>query len=243
VVCGILNGIDETVWNPAADPHLPAPFDAHHPQGRAASKAALQARFGLAADPAALLFGVVSRLTWQKGMDLLLHALRALTGGGAQLALLGSGDRVLEQGFLAAAAADPGRIGVVLGYDEALAHLIQGGSDALLVPSRFEPCGLTQLCALRYGSVPVVARVGGLADSVIDANPMALAAGVATGLQFAPVSGEMLEAAIVRAAVLWQDQEMWRRLQANGMAADVGWRGPARRYAALYRDLIEARAA
>ena len=123
--------------------------------------------------------------------------------------------QTLEQGFRAAAAAAPGRVGVIIGYDEALAHLIQGGADALLVPSRFEPCGLTQLCALRYGAVPVVARVGGLNDTVIDANEMALAAGVATGFQFAPVTREALEHAIGRAAALWKRPEVWRRLQAT----------------------------
>jgi starch synthase len=125
----------------------------------------------------------------------------------------------------------------VLGYDEALAHLIQGGADALVVPSRFEPCGLTQLCALRYGAVPVVSRVGGLADTVIDANEMALAAGVATGLQFAPVNEQALRDAIGRAFALWAEPARWRRLQTNGMATDVSWRWPAQRYAALYRRL------
>lgn len=234
---GILNGIDLGVWDPATDPHLASRFDATHPEARAANKAALQARLGLAAEPEALLFGVVGRLTWQKGMDLLLEALPALLGHGAQLALLGTGERALEAGFAAMAAAYPGRVGLLLGYDEALAHLVQGGSDALLVPSRFEPCGLTQLCALRYGAVPVVARTGGLADTVIDANEMALAAGVATGIQFAPPSRHMLEAAIARAALLWRDREGWRTVQRSGMACDVGWTRPARRYAALYRGL------
>ena len=241
-VSGILNGIDVAVWNPATDPHLAARFDANRLEARGPNKAALQARFGLADDPGTLLFGVVGRLTWQKGMDLLLAALPVLLGHGAQLALLGAGERPIEEGFAAAAAAHPGRIGVLLGYDEALAHLIQGGCDALLVPSRFEPCGLTQLCALRYGAVPVVARVGGLADTVIDANEMALAAGVATGLQFAPVTAAMLEAAIGRAAALWRDRAAWQRLQRNGMATELGWTRPARQYAALYRELHAARA-
>jgi starch synthase len=136
-----------------------------------------------------------------------------------------------------AAAANPGQVGAVIGYDEALAHQIQGGADALLVPSRFEPCGLTQLSALRYGTVPVVARTGGLADTVIDASPMALAAGVATGVQFAPVSPEVLEAAIQRTVAVFRDTPAWRRMQANGMATDVSWRDPARRYAALFRSV------
>lgn len=237
---GILNGLDVAVWDPATDPLLPARYDAASLAGRAANKAALQARFGLAADPAAPLFGVVSRLSWQKGLDLLLAAVPALLGAGAQLAVLGTGERALEAGFLAGAAAHPGRIGAVIGYNEGLAHLLQAGADALLVPSRFEPCGLTQLSALRYGAVPVVARVGGLADSVIDANEMALAAGVATGLQFAPVSLEMLELAIRRAVQLYRDPDVWQGMQRSGMAADVSWRLPAKHYAALYRDLAAA---
>ncbi len=238
VLSGILNGIDERFWNPANDADLASTFDAAHPAPRAANKACLQERLGLHPEPDTLLFGVVTRLTWQKGMDLLLQALPALLAGGAQLALLGSGERPLDDGFAAAAAAHPGRIGVRIGYDEALAHLIQGGSDAVLVPSRFEPCGLTQLCALRYGALPVVARVGGLSDTIIDANEMALAAGVANGIQFAPVSRDALEAAIGRAAALWSDRDNWRRTQRNAMTTDVGWTRPARHYAALYRSLI-----
>ena len=237
VVAGIINGIDTRVWDPAADPLLPAAFDARRLKARGKSKAALQQALGLAVEPGALLIGVVSRLSWQKGLDLLVDALPVLVGEGAQLALLGAGEPALEQGFAAAQARWPGRIGCRIGYDEGLAHLIQGGSDAILVPSRFEPCGLTQLCAMRYGAVPIVARVGGLADTVIDANEMALAAGVATGIHVAPIGRERLEAALRRAATLWNDPPTWRRLQKNGMATDVSWTNPARRYAALYRDI------
>jgi starch synthase len=155
--------------------------------------------------------------------------------------MLGAGDAALERGFAAAAKANPGRIGVVIGYDEPLAHQIQAGASALLVPSRFEPCGLTQLCALRYGAVPVVARVGGLADTIVDANEMALAARVATGVHFAPPSQDMLEHALSRTAALFRDRAAWTRMQANGMHADVSWRRPARRYANLYRELIASR--
>ncbi|MGH7051474.1 MAG: glycogen synthase GlgA, partial [Acetobacteraceae bacterium] len=185
---GILNGIDVAVWDPANDPDIAARFGPRRLQKRAANRIALQQRYRLAPDSDALLFGVVSRLTWQKGFDLLLAALPVLLETGAQLAVLGGGDAPLEDAIAAAARAHPGRIGAVFGFDEPLAHLIQAGADAILVPSRFEPCGLTQLCALRYGAVPVVARTGGLADTVIDGNEMALAAGVATGIQFAPGS-------------------------------------------------------
>jgi starch synthase len=180
---------------------------------------------------------VVSRLSWQKGLDLLLEALPTLLQEGGQLALLGSGDAAMEAGFAWAAEAHPGRVGCVFSYDEALAHEIQAGSDCIVVPSRFEPCGLTQLCALRYGAVPLVARVGGLADTVIDATPMALASGAATGVQFAPVALPMLERAIRRTAALYRDKPAWRRMQANGMAADVSWNDPARLYAALFAEL------
>ena len=237
---GILNGIDTNIWNPAADSFLPAPFDRQDVSGRAASKAALQSGFGLARNSSALVLGVISRLSDQKGLDLLLDNIETVQAIGAQLVMLGSGDPALQQAFSNAAAARPGRIGVQLGYNERLAHLIQAGSDAILVPSRFEPCGLTQLCALRYGAVPVVSRVGGLADTVIDANPAARAAGVATGVQFAPVTAAGLRSALSRVSELWARPEEWASLQARGMAQEVGWAGPARQYAALYREAIAA---
>jgi starch synthase len=238
---GILNGIDTKVWNPAADPLIPAPYDAQTLSARAANKRALQARLRLEEAPGAPLFGVISRLGWQKGLDLLLAALPVLLHEGGQLALLGAGDPALEEAYRTAAGVNPGRIGCMIGYDEGLAHLIQAGCDALLVPSRFEPCGLTQLCALRYGAVPVVARVGGLADTIIDASPVAMAAGAATGIQFSPVNETMLESAIRRAAQLYRQPQAWERLQRNGMGTDVSWTGPAHEYAALYRELIAAR--
>jgi starch synthase len=234
---GILNGIDTDVWNPATDPLIAQTYDATDLTARAANKAALQAQLGLEIAPDAPLFGVVSRLSWQKGLDLLLAALPTILETGGQLAVLGSGEPWMEDGFTKAAAWHAGRIGVQIGYDEGLAHAIQAGVDALIVPSRFEPCGLTQLCALRYGAVPVVARVGGLADTVIDAGPMAMAARTATGVQFSPVNGPMLESAIRRAATHYRNRDAWRRLQLNGMGSDVSWTEPARAYANLYRDL------
>jgi starch synthase len=181
---------------------------------------------------------VISRLSWQKGLDLLLDAVPVLLAEGGQLALLGAGDPALEEAYRRAAEDYPQRVGCLLGYDEALAHLVQAGCDALLVPSRFEPCGLTQLCALRYGAVPVVARVGGLADTVIDASPVALSRGVATGIQFSPINAVMLEAAIRRAASLYRDEGVWQQIQQNGMATEVSWVGPARAYAGLFRELL-----
>jgi starch synthase len=235
VVSGILNGLDTAEWDPATDRHLAARFSAAAPEGRAANKAALQARFGLKEGGPLFLF--VGRLAWQKGIDLVLDALPALLAEGAQLAILGTGDRGLEARCREAAAAHPGSVGAVIGFDEGLARLGYGGADAVLVPSRFEPCGLAQLCALRYGAAPVVARVGGLADTVIDANEAALAAGAATGLQFAPPSAEALAGALRRAAALWRDGAPWAAMRRNALAADVSWARSAGRYAALFREL------
>ncbi len=240
VVSGILNGIDTKIWDPAVDTYLPANYDVGNLSERMHNKLALQKRLGLALDPDRPLFGVVSRLSWQKGLDLLAEALPALTSAG-QLALLGAGDKFLEDQYAAAAAADPHNIACVFQYDEALAHLIQAGADILLVPSRFEPCGLTQLCALRYGAVPLVSRVGGLVDTIIDANEAALAAGVATGIQVSPVNTVMIEAGIRRASALYKDKSAWAGLQRNGMNSDVSWRHPAQRYAALYREAAQFR--
>jgi starch synthase len=235
---GVLNGIDTDVWDPETDPRLAARFGRADPSPRKTNKLALAHRFGLEPNGERLLFGVVSRLSDQKGLDLLADAVPTLVGLGASLALVGAGDAALERRFGDLAAAHPGRVGCFFGYDEALARLVQGGADALLVPSRFEPCGLTQLCALRYGAIPVVARTGGLADTVIDANPMALAVGVATGVQFSPVALAPLESALRRTAAIYADSEAWAQLQRNAMATDVSWGASAETYAALYRDLL-----
>lgn len=239
---GIVNGIDTAVWNPQADAHLAATYSARTLRSRAANRRAVERRFGLEHDNAPL-FCVISRLTWQKGMDILAAVVDRIAAAGARLAVLGSGDRALEGALLAAAAHHRGRIGVVIGYDEALSHLMQGGSDAILVPSRFEPCGLTQLYALRYGCVPVVARTGGLADTVVDANEAALAAGAATGFLFAPGSAGALMHAVQRAIAAHADQAQWSSMQKQGMKADVSWARSAGRYAQLYASLISRRPA
>ena len=237
VVQGIVNGIDDTVWNPAADAALVQNYSALRIDMRVRNKIALQTKMGLAPAIDQPLFGVISRLSDQKGLDLLLQALPGLIAKGGQLAMLGSGEASLEGGFTAAANARPDSVSCVLGYDERLAHLIQAGADFIVAPSRFEPCGLTQLCALRYGAPPIVTRVGGLADTVIDANEAATAAGVATGVQFYPPSVDALTYALDRALEIGREPAVLRRLRLNGMRSDVSWRGPAKRYAALYRDL------
>lgn len=234
---GILNGIGDD-WDPGRDSHIAAHFTAENPAPRAENKRALQARLGLNEDPEAPLFGFVGRLAWQKGADLILGAMPGLLAEGGQLAFLGTGEWGLEEGCRGAAFGNLGRVGTVIGFDEGLARLIYAGADAILVPSRFEPCGLAQLCALRYGALPVVAHVGGLADSVVDANEMAVAAGVGTGFHFSPVTREMLESAIVRAARLYREPETWARLQRNAMRTDVSWTRSAARYAALFRDMV-----
>jgi starch synthase len=241
VLTGILNGIDIAVWNPARDPAIASSYAVDSLEARTPNKAALQRRMRLRVSPDAFLLGVVSRLSWQKGLDLLFACLPTIVGGGMQLALLGDGDADLREAFRAAAAANPGCIGVVTGYDESLAHLIQAGSDALVVPSRFEPCGLTQLCALRYGAIPIVAGVGGLADTVIDEHEKA----DATGFKFAPVTTENLDHTLRRAAAAFfasrGNGSDWLRMQLNGMLTDVSWRHRAARYAELYRQIVAQR--
>ncbi len=236
-VFGILNGIDTTAWNPAEDAALPQRYTVSTLAGRGASRQALSTRFGLS--PAdGPIFSVVSRLTWQKGLDMLLPLCDRLVEQGASLVVLGSGEAALESGFAAAAARHPGRIGVEIGYDEELSHLIQAGSDAILIPSRFEPCGLTQLYGLRYGCIPVVSRVGGLADTVIDANEAAIEAGVSTGVVFSPATEEAFEEAIRRTIELFHRPKVWHKMQRRGMKSDVSWEASAEKYANLYASVL-----
>ncbi len=241
---GIVNGIDAEVWNPATDPHLTDPyttFSSRRLSAKAICKAALQAQLGLDVSAGTPLFCVVSRLAAQKGLDLLLATLPRLLARGAQLAVLGAGDPELENGFRRAAELHPGQVAFTAGYDEALSHRLQAGADSIVVPSRFEPCGLTQLYGLRYGTLPVVARVGGLADTIIDANAAAARDGVATGFQFGPVEAGALAAALDRACDLYADTRAWQRLQKRAMTRDVGWDVAAGQYVALYERLIEER--
>jgi starch synthase len=236
---GILNGVDIDIWNPSADPLIAKTYGARNLAGRTANRRALEKKFGLDRDDAPI-FIIVSRLTWQKGMDLMIGAIDHLVGLGAKLALLGSGDHPLEGAFLGAADRHRGRVGVQIGYDEPLSHLMQAGGDAILIPSRFEPCGLTQLYGLRYGCLPVVARVGGLADTVIDANEAAVSAGAATGVMFAPSDPLALHGALAQTVDLYRDKAVWQAMQRAAMRSDVSWRHSAIRYATLYRALLAA---
>lgn len=240
VVTGIVNGIDTAIWSPASDHHLALPYvPRNFGQRRQANKRAIEERLKLERGEGPL-FCVVSRLTWQKGMDLLVQCLDGLIEQGARLALLGAGEAAIESDFQAAAAQYPGRVGVMVGYDESLSHLLQGGADAILIPSRFEPCGLTQLYGLRYGCVPVVSRVGGLADTIVDANEAALDQESATGLQFSPVDASALARVIERAIRLYADRKAWNSIQKAGMKTDVSWERSAARYAQLYQKLLQS---
>jgi starch synthase len=233
VVSGILNGVDTRLWSPEAEA---IPFSAKDMTGKAAARAALCAEFGLEV-PGPLAI-VVSRLTDQKGIDLLPGAMPAFLDGGGGLAVLGTGDQGLEAAMRDLALRHPGRVGLRIGYDEGLGHRMFAGGDAVLVPSRFEPCGLTQMYGLRYGCLPVVAAVGGLADTVIHANPAALAAGVATGITFRPTDGVALAVALRQLLALHGDGKTWARMQKNAMKQDVGWGVSAAAYAALYAGTL-----
>jgi len=236
-VSGILNGVDDAVWNPAADKEIPSRYSASDLTGKAVCKAALQKALGLRVDAHAPLFTVVSRLTPQKGLDLVLAAIPEMRAAGVQLAVQGTGDSILEKAFLEAMAAHPGAIAVRIGYDEAFAHQMIAGADAMLVPSRFEPCGLTQLYALRYGTVPVVRHVGGLIDTVVDVDEASLQADTATGFMFGPATREALALAVHRAVHSFDQPDVWKQLQKRGMAQNFSWAAAAKHYIDLYRVL------
>ncbi|MCM2296405.1 glycogen synthase GlgA [Rhodoferax sp.] len=235
---GILNAVDEAVWNPATDAAIPHRFDAKKPAGKARCKAALQQELGLAIQPDAPLFGVVSRLTEQKGLHLVLAVLDDLIARGGQLVVLGNGDAKLESAFKARAVANPQAVSVRIGYDEACAHRIFAATDVTLVPSRFEPCGLTQMYGLKYGSLPLVHRVGGLADTVVDCALEHLADGTANGFDFVEFTPQALDRAVRRALALYARKEEWRRVRQHAMQQELGWDKAAAQYVALYQHLI-----
>ena len=234
---GIVNGIDTAVWNPETDANIARTYAAGSLKQRSVNRQAVAERFSLE-DDTGPIFCIISRLTWQKGIDLIAEVADWIVEQGGKLAVLGSGDQALEGALLAAASRHRGRIGIVIGYNEPLSHLMQAGSDAILIPSRFEPCGLTQLYGLRYGCIPVVARTGGLADTVIDANEAALSARVATGFQFTPINADGLRQALRRVFKAYNEPKIWGRIQNQGMKSDVSWENSAARYADLYSSLL-----
>ena len=225
---GIINGIDTVAWDPARDRHLAFGYDVRHLDAKRRNKADLQKEMGLAVRDDLPLLGVVSRLTHQKGLDLAAQLAPRIAEMPAQLVVLGSGERALEETFRQLAAEHPGQFATLIGFDEGLAHRIEAGADIFLMPSRFEPCGLNQMYSLRYGTPPVVRATGGLADTVSD--------GV-NGFVFREPTAEALLAALRRAVIAWRDKATWRRLQADGMSRDFGWTNPASQYAALYDKL------
>ncbi|MFZ5609935.1 MAG: glycogen synthase GlgA [Pseudomonadota bacterium] len=234
-VIGILNGIDMTAWNPAADPHIAAPYDAGRLEARAVNKAALQQAFDLAAAPKAPLIAMLGRLVAQKGVDIFLAALPQILAHGAQAVILGTGDKALEEAVRAAARQAAGRVGCRIAYDEAAAHRLMAGADMLVMPSRFEPCGLTQRYAQRYGVLPVVRRTGGLADTVTDAR---LSDG--NGFTFAEATAPALTGALERALGVFADSASWRALQRRAMAIDASWNNAAKAYARLYAKALQS---
>jgi starch synthase len=231
---GILNGIDDTLWNPATDYHLPQNYRASDISGKRACKSALQRELGLPVSPETPLIGFVSRVTEQKMADVISQALPWITERKAQFALVGEGDPALEMVFADAQAGDPDNLSVTIGYDESLAHRLQAGCDMLLAPARFEPCGLTQLYALRYGALPIVRRTGGLADTVVNADSFTMADRTATGFVFDDADLPSLLAVLKRALALYREPLAWRRLQLQAMAQNFSWDTSAEKYLTLY---------
>lgn len=237
-ISGIANGIDTIEWDPATDPALVRNYTASNFAAKATNKQALQQLFGLTVDPGIPLFGVISRLTHQKGYDLLLQVAAQLTEMPAQLVVLGSGEAVLEQQLLALAKSHSGKIAVRIGFDERLSHLIEAGADSFLMPSRFEPCGLNQMYSQRYGTPPLVHATGGLIDTVVDCTSATLADGSASGFLFHDMTPAGLLGAIRRVTLAYNNKSVWRRLKKNGMAKDFSWRSSAAGYRKIYVSLL-----
>jgi starch synthase len=239
---GIVNGLDTDVWNPATDAHLAAPYGEGSLDLKARNRDALLREMGLEPSPGPV-FGVVSRFTGQKGLDLVPDPIRAVLDAepDARLAVLGSGDPGLEAAFREIIATHPGRAAARLEFDEALSHRVEAGADFFLMPSRFEPCGINQLISMRYGTPPVVRRTGGLADTVVDATPAAIAARIATGIVFGEDSPEAFGAAVRAAVALFADPVSYRAVQRAGMAQDLSWDRSAREYVELFEEAIELR--
>jgi len=229
---GILNGIDEAVWDPSKDPLLPATYTAAKPAGKEKCKEALRKRGELENDPQAPLVGLVSRFTHQKGVDLLGSNLPWLIRSGAQVMVLGNGDPTLMDLFRGAQGRWPGRVAALAGYDEALAHLVYAGSDIFCMPSRFEPCGLSQMYAMRYGAVPVTTKMGGLKDTVL---PFDEERKGGTGVLADWATVDSLQGALDYALTLWKKPPLFRAVRRNGMQRDFSWKRSADGYAEVYR--------
>jgi starch synthase len=236
---GILNGIDDDRWNPARDPHLPEPFDASRLDGKQASRRAVLEAFGLPADPERRrpLVGMISRLVDQKGFDLLAELSDELPRVDASYILLGSGERRYEDLWLALTARYPDRVAARIGFDDGLAHLIEGGADLFLMPSRFEPCGLNQMYSLRYGTLPLVRATGGLYDTVRNFDELT---GTGTGFTFEEYSPQALMSTLRWALQIYDRPPVWRRMQVAGMRQDFSWDASAREYVKVYERAVQA---
>lgn len=241
VLIGILNGIDLRDWNPLTDPSVFFPYAVGDLAARRANKRVFQAEFGLPQKPDALLLGMVSRLTTQKGADLLAHLAPRLFEENIQLAVVGTGDRDIMQAFAQLQGRYPKNCVCHLRYSETLGHRLHSAVDASLIPSRFEPCGLTQFHALRYGSIPIAARVGGLSDTIVDANSAAVTEGVANGILFSPTNADTMLLAIRRAQSLFRQKAVWARMQRNGALHDVSWTSKGAQYACLLLEMTGRR--
>lgn len=234
---GIINGIDSEIWNPATDTTIEQVFDANHLAGKQINKAALQARMGLPVNAKTPLFALIGRLVEQKGIDLIMSCLPEMVKMPLQFALLGSGDKQIEQQLQTLAKAHPDKIAISIGYNEQLAHQIEAGADIFLMPSRFEPCGLNQMYSQRYGTIPIVRHTGGLADTVSDALPHTLLDGSASGVVFNDANPSALMEAIKRSLLLFENPATWQQLQINGMNKDFSWQLSANQYLKLYQNL------
>ena len=236
-ITGIVNGISDE-WNPLNDPHLEQNYSIDDLSGKVINKTVLQQQLELTVDPDIPLFGAVSRLTYQKGYDLLLRIVTQLIDIPGQLAILGNGEAMLEQELTRMARNHPGKMAVRVGFDEKLAHLIEAGADSFLMPSRFEPCGLNQMYSQCYGTPPLVHGTGGLVDTVVDCTPESLADGTATGFVFHELTPEAFLGTLERTVAAYRDKPVWRRLMRNGMAQDFSWRASAADYRKIYRSLL-----
>jgi starch synthase len=238
---GILNGVDYAAWDPSTDRLIPANYTPQDLAGKAVCKEQLQRAVGLVPDASAPLIGMITRLADQKGLDLVSAIIETVLDMGAQFTLLGTGDPVYHTRFQELGARHRGRAAVTLGFDDTLAHRIEAGADIFLMPSRYEPSGLNQLYSLRYGTVPVVRKTGGLADTIVDATPEALARKTANGFVFEAYAADALLGAVTRALVTFRKPEVWRQLQGVGMRQDFSWGRSADRYVQAYRRIVSAR--
>jgi len=233
---GILNGADYEVWNPATDPNIPFHFDAQQLANKVNNKLDLQRAMGLRLSKSAPLIGLVSRLVEQKGIDWVVDAISATLGEKLQWVVLGNGNAEYEAALLQLAEQHPKTVSVTLGYDEALAHQIEAGCDLFAMPSRYEPCGLNQIYSLRYGTLPIVRRTGGLADTVVDATDESIAQGTATGFVFEQPSSADFMAAVRRATALYSKRRTWEKLAQTAMAQCFDWQHSAQSYLELYQQ-------